>query len=652
MKKALITLSLLLMLITVSIGGFLASLNTQYGAPVINYVFNSLFNVPVKVESTSVSMPYHLTLSGVDITANDTHYLEQVDIWFELNSLTQRRPIISSLLIDGASLQHGLDNFSIHDFIDQYQVTLHQLAINNLDYAQGEFNSRGVNLQVKNPQWLSSTQRFPFGELQLTAEQVYWHGEAIDRLLIDADFKPQDSTIYGSSFTWRGAKVSGQAEQFTQSWSLINVTFDGLILDSTQTTEIFSKPWPIELININHINSLDIIRSDLKGQTWHLAGFDMSVENLSLPFKPWQQTQGGLSIQAEGISANQQQLVGPSLNLSFTPNQIAINQFSGQWQQGRIQLNGALTPNRIDLAQLSLQGIKWSSEHKQPDLSLPSWVQQLNDISIQELSIKRSQFIQLAEEPFWQISGLDVEGKQLQLLSQGKAGLWQGELRAAVNNASYDKILTSHAVVEMNSKQGRWQLTRLFAPLDEGYIEAEATLNFAALSQPWSVLVTADGIPTLPVFSRLGLPVTLHGLAEFELQAKGLAGDQSMLAHSLTGQLNGSIRNAGVEVPNSNEEKTKALPVSISDIKIKMDRGRVIFEGVDITGEETKGTVAEGEVDLLTPEQHQLPINLNQGCYSLTGDFISGEYQQNVECVDTDTTHSTPSQATPEDSEE
>ncbi|MEZ9856660.1 AsmA family protein, partial [Vibrio breoganii] len=78
------------------------------------------------------------------------------------------------------------------------------------------------------------------------------------------------------------------------------------------------------------------------------------------------------------------------------------------------------------------------------------------------------QLIQLAQTPYWQVSGLHVEGHQVQLLQDRKLGLWQGKLMASANDASYQNILSAQPVVEMNSEQGKWTLTRLFAPLRNG----------------------------------------------------------------------------------------------------------------------------------------------------------------------------------------
>lgn len=639
MKKALIVIALILSLIVVSIGAFFATLKTEYGAPTANWFLQEILKQPIQIEAIDINQPYRITLQGIEIPSPEPFYIQKADLWLNPTQLLQGQLAFDSVLLDGLSLQRGAEHFSPQQYLSRSNIAVNQLAIHNLDYAQGDLSSRGINVQIKDPQWISPTQIVPFGEIQLAAEQIYWQGEAIDGLLIDAKYQAHDSTVYGASFQWRDAKVSGQAEQFNQDWSLINVTIDGLRLNSQQMQSLNSKPWPFETARINHINSLDILRSDIQWQEWHLVGFDASFENLQLPFEPWRQKQGTFSLQADSVSMNDEQWVSPNFNVLFNRNQIDVIDFVTVWKQGRIQLSGFLTPTKINLDSLSLQGLKWIAEDKAPDIELPYDFSQLQTVSIQELDIARSQFIQLISEPYWQISGLEVEGDNLQLMSQGKVGLWKGSLRAAVNNASYDSVITSHALAEMQSEQGQWQLTRLFAPLADGYIEAEASLDFSSLSQPWQLLVTADGIPTQPLFSRLELPFTLHGLSEFELRAHGLIGDQTMLAHSLTGKLMGSIRNAGVEILSTEEQQTDAQPVKVSDIQLNMDRGRIALQDINITGLNTQGQLG-GKLDLLSSEPHQLPIEVKQECFSLSGNLMTREYDQKTECVEPSTTHS------------
>lgn len=193
------------------------------------------------------------------------------------------------MLIDGLSLQQGLSSNPQTWLRDTVHVQ--QIALSHFDYADKEFSARGLNVQLKQPYWETTEQWLPYAEIQLSADQIYWQGEAFNKTLLDMDYRPQESTVFGLSFLWRGGHISGQAEQYAQGWSLVNVTVDGLTLSDQQVQSIMAKPWTT-LGNISHINSLDVMRSSIGYQGYQLVNVELSCENLTLPFAWWQQSDG------------------------------------------------------------------------------------------------------------------------------------------------------------------------------------------------------------------------------------------------------------------------------------------------------------------------------------------------------------------------
>ena len=562
-----------------TIAALLLSLQTQYRADVTNFFIKHAIEQRVLIEDVEYQAPYHITLMGITQSQPEKQtplYIDKIDLWFSPSSITEAKLIFESVLISGLQLE--ADHLeTLTSLFTQPSIKIHQLAINNLDFSTPEFNARGIDLQISDPTWDDNIALLPYGKTQLSASQLYWQGEAFDNLLIDLDLKPSDSTLYGASFDWRGAKISGQAEQYQQGWSLVNVTVDGLRLNQKQTQSLLSKEWDVAGIQINHINSLDILRSDVEWQDGHLAAFDASLENVQLPFELWKQQKAIFSLQAEGVTIDDDMFIEPSIKLSLDPNQILIEDFYTQFLQGAVQLNGKVTPNSIQLAQLDLQGMKWITESQDsplPATRLIPWLTQLQNVEISRLNIERSQLIQLAQKPYWQVSGLHIEGDQVQLLQDRKLGLWQGKLMASANDASYQNIISAQPVVDMNSEQGKWTLTRLFVPLKHGYIEANATLDFNQISKPWSIDISADGLPIAPMLQQLELPLDATGYGEFELQAAGLYGDSLMLGYSTTGQLTGSVRQGVMTFNDKLSETSTDNVFEIPELNANFDRGR------------------------------------------------------------------------------
>ena len=98
-------------------------------------------------------------------------------------------------------------------------------------------------------------------------------------------------------------------------------------------------------IQSNHINSLDILRSDIEWKDGHFAAFDASLENIQLPFELWNQQKAIFSLQAEGVTIDDDMFIEPSLKLNLEANQILIDDFYTQFLQGTVQLNGKVTPS-------------------------------------------------------------------------------------------------------------------------------------------------------------------------------------------------------------------------------------------------------------------------------------------------------------------
>ncbi|EJU9867692.1 AsmA family protein [Vibrio vulnificus] len=623
MKKALISVALLLIVIALIPISILVSLQTRYASQVFNQL-SQFSGLGMQAESVHYQYPDHFSFKNVSFTHNEMSYVEQLEIWLSPELYANGRVQVASVLLDGLSLQTGLSR-SPKTFIPS-TVQIHQLAISNLDYADNQLSARGIKFQVKQPQWQRSDQFIPFGEIQFSAEQLYWQGEAFNQPLLDIDYKPQDSTLYGLSLSWRGAKVSGQAEQYPQGWSLVNVTVEGLDLSQQQLTSILAKPWERFGSQITHINSLDILRSSLALEDYRLINFELSSENLTLPFSLWQQQQGLISFSAESVQDQHNVWVEPRIKLTLAPNTINVEEASAQWQQGNLLFSGTIKPDAIALDQLMVNNVKWAAEQPGEGAWLWQWLENASYVSVERLNIERSQFIQLIRQPYWQLSGLNIDGEKLRLKQEQQLGLWQGKLRATAANASYQDILSSHPLVEMHSDDGLWQLDRLFAPLKQGYIEAYGQLQLNSLSKPWQATLNADGLPMGLLLSQLPLPFDLNAISSIDVSATGLGGDWAMFSHSLTGGVHARLHEAYTPFDEGN-----ILPLQVSEISLSMERGKLTLAPVKLQGPDIEGTIG-GASDLTAPEQGGIRYQVKMGCQQLSGDMMSDEHQRVNQC--------------------
>ncbi|UTZ36206.1 AsmA family protein [Vibrio campbellii] len=620
MKTASRVLLLILILAIAVPAVFLGMLTTSHSRQTWN-LFSDLVDLPLQADNVQYEFPYHLTLNGVATKQQNLPFIEQVDLWLNPDVRRDGKWIVDSLLIDGLSLQQGMPTLPALG-----NVYFHQIALKNIDYADDAFSITGLDVQIQDPIWSSDTQQVPYGEIQLSAEQLHWNGEAFDKLLIDVDYKAQDSTLYGASFNWRGSEVSGQGEQYPQGWSIINMTVDKLKIDNIQLQSLLAKPWQALPVHISHINSLDLLNADIEYGDWHWQNLELSLENASLPLSLWGTT-AQLSLQADSVSFQDQTAIEPRLNATLKSGSIQLQELSLDWQQGRVQVSGEFEPEHWKINNATISGVKWAI---QPDDKVDWWqkaTERLQQVNVKQLEIERSQVIQLSKQPYWQLSGLNLEGDQLEVKhNNGHWGIWSGKLDASVVNASYDQVITSHAAITTQSDDGLWQLTRLFAPLEQGYVEGLGQIDLSTTSQPWALSLNADGIPLQLLHPYLPTALAVNGFSDLSLDLKGLAGDQNMLAYSLSGEVEANLRDTTLK--SQADDSLKA--VTFSPLRLRAQRGEVKLQPVTISGKAISGNLS-GEFDMANNPLSGVIYQLKDKCGVIKGDVLSGEIETN-EC--------------------
>ncbi|MFN1514498.1 AsmA family protein [Vibrio owensii] len=613
---------LLIVILAIAIPAvFVGMLTTSYSRQTWN-LFSDLVDLPLQADNVQYEFPYHLTLNGIATKQDKFPFIEQVDLWLNPDVRRDGKWIVDSLLIDGLSLQQGMPTMPKLN-----NVYFHQIALKNIDYADDALSINGLNVQIQDPTWSSDTQQMPYGEVQLSAEQLYWNGEAFNKLLVDVDYKAQDSTLYGASFKWRGSEVSGQGEQYPQGWSLINVTVDKLKIDNLQLQSLLAKPWQALPVNVSHINSLDLLNADIEYGDWHWQNLELSVENASLPLSLWSTT-AQVSLQADSVSFQDQTAVEPRLNAQLKPGAVKLQELSLDWQQGSVQVSGDFEPDHWKINNATISGLKWAI---QPDDKTDWWqkaTEKLQQVDVKQLEIERSQVIQLSKQPYWQLSGLNLEGDQLEVKhNNGHWGIWSGKLDASVVNASYDQVITSHAAISTQSENGFWQLTRLFAPLEQGYIEGLGQIDLSTTSQPWALNLNADGIPLQLLHPYLPAALAVNGFSDLSLDLKGLAGDQNMLAYSLSGEVEANLRDTTLKSQADDSLKV----ITFSPLCLEAQRGEVTLKPVTISGKAISGKLS-GEFDMANNPLSGVSYQLKEACGMIKGDVLSGEVETN-ECL-------------------
>ena len=588
-------------------------LQSAYSGKMVNVILDQLSPYTIKVQKASYSPPYQFTLIDVDITdgSQDLH-IPKLSLWLSSSLWKDNKLSFDSILIEEANLKVSTLNSPLLQ-----SLQIQQLALQHVDIQAPNWSARDVNLQIQKPEWLSPKQTLPYGKVQLSAQQLYVDGEALDKLLIDAQYQAQDSTIYGASFKWRGADISGQAEQYPQGWSLINVTVNKLKLSKASSVEKLLTGFKDLALPVYHINSLDILNSDLSYGNWKLNQIDASLENFFINQALKQQEQASLSFNAESIDYEQLRLISPTARLNMLNSAISLDEFDADFKQGRIQMSGSLTQKQVNLNWLKISGVKWLEDTNQLIVILGNASNFLDTLAIKTLEIKNSQLIQVDQRPYWQISGINIEGRGLQLIQNGKPSLYSGSLEASANNASLDNLLTTQAIVKLTAQNENISIERAFLPLARGYIEANGQWQRQELSAPWQLSLNIDGFPIDLPLLQAKLPFQVIGMAEADINLEGLSGDYPIFAHSLTGSANLRLHQAALRVQSDDKTTAYQREWPLNTIKIAIDRGRM-----QITAKGEKAQLA-GNIDLAKYQFGTLIFTSEAECKRLWSDILS-----------------------------
>ncbi len=549
-----------------------------------------------------------------------------------------------SVKIDGISLQTGLPNTQQLDWL-----SIAQLSISNLDFADDGLVIREAQVQLSN--WsIDKTKTLPFeGEFQFSTQQLYWQSEALDDVLIDGYYSQDYTALDGISLTWRGSTITAQAElKENKLWVIPQFTLRRFNLES-DNADIIGKPlqWLSEQHFTYQFKRIDLLNINLELPQIVTNDLSLSAENILLPYDLWEQTNANISLNADSIVWNETMIEKPIMDVTLNKKEANIENLSFDIFNGNIQLSGDLSPHKINLKSLTISQIRWLIDNKDTD-SIVEYIKQLEQVKIDNVDINNVQVIQPEGKYPYQVSGLNAEGHDLDLLKYYQWGLWDGKLSLSASNASFNYLLTQQMLIEMNTENGLWTVERALFPLAEGLFGFSGSLNLTQDSQPWQVEAYGDGLPISYLTSLFPHAVPLDGMAEFTFNGSGLAANRDSFNYSFNGDLNIIPREMvttqtakelwqyklglvpDTEQPDNavKEPTTKqaSYPIHVEPIHISANRGRITIKPITITGDGFSYNI-EGDYDLVNPDKAETITSITQECHQLVQKLFSDTVQ-------------------------
>lgn len=531
---------LLYVLVTclVVIFGFYFLLQTRWGADqVSNWVSeNSSYHLTFDVMDHHFSAPSHLLLENVTFGRDGqpaTLVAKTVDIGLSIRQLT------APLHVDTILLQDGTLNISVQTAPFPFEADRLQL--------------RNMALNSPGSEWRLSAQRVNGGimpwrpeagqvlgnqaQVQLSAGSLTLNDVPATNVLIEGSIDHNQVMLntVGADMA-RGALTGVARRNADGSWVVENLRLNDIRLQSDKSLSEFFAP--LTTIPSLQIGRLEVTDASLQGPDWAVTDLDLSLRNLTLHKEDWQSQEGKLSMNASEFIYGSLHFLDPILNAEFSPQGVALRQFTTRWEGGMVRTSGAWLREgkTLILDDTAIAGLEYTLPENWKQLwmkPLPGW---LNSLTLKKFSASRNLIIDIDPAFPWQITALDGYGANLGLVQNHQWGVWSGNATLNAAAATFNRVDVRRPSLSLTANASTVNISDLSAFTGKGILEATASISQLPQRQT-QISLNARGVP-MDVLQQWGWPaLPMSGDGNIQLTASGNIQADAPLKPTVNGQL-------------------------------------------------------------------------------------------------------------------
>ncbi len=522
----------------VVIFGFYFLLQTRWGADHIsNWVSeNSGYHLTFDVMDHRFSAPSHLLLENVTFGRDGqpaTLVAKTVDIGLSIRQLT------APLHVDTILLQDGTLNISVQTAPFPFEADRLQL--------------RNMALNSPGSEWRLSAQRVNGGvmpwrpeagrvlgnkaQIQLSAGSLTLNDVPATNVLIEGSIDHNQVMLntVGADMA-RGALTGVARRNADGSWIVENLRLNDIRLQSDKSLiEFFA---PLTTVPSLQIGRLEVTDSSLQGPDWAVTDLDLSLRNLTLRKEDWQSQEGKLSMNASEFIYGSLHLLDPILNAEFSPQGVALRQFTTRWEGGMVRTSGAWLreSKALILDDTAIAGLEYTLPENWKQLwmkPLPDW---LNSLTLKKFSASRNLVIDIDPAFPWQITALDGYGANLELVQHHQWGVWSGNATLNAAAATFNRVDVRRPSLSLTANASTVNISDLSAFTGKGILEATASVSQLPQRQT-QISLNGRGVP-MDVLQQWGWPaLPIAGDGNIQLTASGNIQADAPLKPTVNGQL-------------------------------------------------------------------------------------------------------------------
>ncbi|ELG7698472.1 AsmA family protein [Salmonella enterica] len=522
----------------VVIFGFYFLLQTRWGADhVSNWVSeNSGYHLTFDVMDHRFSAPSHLLLENVTFGRDGqpaTLVAKTVDIGLSIRQLT------APLHVDTILLQDGTLNISVQTAPFPFEADRLQL--------------RNMALNSPGSEWRLSAQRVNGGvmpwrpeagrvlgnkaQIQLSAGSLTLNDVPATNVLIEGSIDHNQVMLntVGADMA-RGALTGVARRNADGSWVVENLRLNDIRLQSDKSLSEFFAP--LTTVPSLQISRLEVTDSSLQGPDWAVTDLDLSLRNLTLRKEDWQSQEGKLSMNASEFIYGSLHLLDPILNAEFSPQGVALRQFTTRWEGGMVRTSGAWLreSKALILDDTAIAGLEYTLPENWKQLwmkPLPDW---LNSLTLKKFSASRNLVIDIDPAFPWQITALDGYGANLELVQHHQWGIWSGNATLNAAAATFNRVDVRRPSLSLTANASTVNISDLSAFTGKGILEATASVSQLPQRQT-QISLNGRGVP-MDVLQQWGWPaLPIAGDGNIQLTASGNIQADAPLKPTVNGQL-------------------------------------------------------------------------------------------------------------------
>ncbi|EPN9192184.1 AsmA family protein [Enterobacter roggenkampii] len=513
-------------------------LQTRWGATQVSswVTVNTDYELSFDKMNHRFSSPSHIILENVTFGRDGkpaTLVAKKVDIGLS------SRQITDPLHMDTITLFDGTLNLSPQTAPLPFQAD--RLQLNNM-----AFNS-------PNTEWDLSAQKVTGGvspwqpeagnvlgnhaQIQMSAGSLTLNGVPATNVLIEGQLNGKEVVLntIGADMA-RGSLAGSALRNADGSWIIDTMRLNEIRLQSDKTLTAFFAP--LATIPSLQIGRLDVTDARLQGPDWAVTDLDLSLRNLTLSKGDWQSQEGRLSMNASEFIYGSLHLFDPILNAEFSPQGMALRQFTSRWEGGMVRTSGNWLRDgkALVLDDVAIAGLEYTLPQNWKALwmaPLPEW---LNSVTLQKFGLSRNLVIDIDPAFPWQITSLDGYGANLQLVKDRQWGVWGGSATLNGAAATFNRVDVRRPSLALNANAATVNITDLSAFTEKGILEATATVSQLPQRQT-AVSLNGRGVP-LSVLQQWGWPaLPIAGDGNIQLTASGSVQASAPLKPTVNGKL-------------------------------------------------------------------------------------------------------------------